>query len=480
MPVARHDGLNARLTTALRFTALALLAALAFLIVCQLAVATWLARENTWREALWARGETHWRWDFSQASNIVGKGSSGLANASFKQDGLHAIAPEDGAIGLSLALRGERIDVPAIGQVTLTLETSGAARVVLLVQRGATQPVWVETRIEAGSHELELTPAPTGDAPTESLQLQIYTTAGGRVVLHRLALHPVSHAPPKTIEATDAPTPERLLAFRDHVRLQSPSAPVIAPAPWQWPAQTLARGLPSASWLPWFSLVAALIAVAFALHRRLHAAEASSPRRAMLELCVALLPCAVLLLAGWPAREANFVAMLAFVCAGVSLFLWPVPQPTWRWFGNAIAWRDAMLATILIALLLTPLSWLPDAAATPSRSPERFWRYPLWALLQQAMLLIAIAPRCLLIARSHAPNAALLAGLAFALLHLPNFALMLATAAGGTLWAMLGFRHRALLPLATSHAILGLWLTHIAPAWLLRSAEVGGRFLMGE
>ena len=52
------------------------------------------------------------------------------------------------------------------------------------------------------------------------------------------------------------------------------------------------------------------------------------------------------------------------------------------------------------------------------------------------------------------------------------------TCAGGTAWAWLGWRHRVLLPLAASHAALGLWLTQIAPTWLLRSAEIGGRFLM--
>lgn len=472
--------MSIRPATALRFAALALLMALAFLIVCQLTVAAWLARENAQRAARWTRGETHWQWDFSHAESVVGKGSSGLTNARFARDGLHAIAPKDGAIDLSLPLRGERIDIAAIGRIALALEASDAARVMLLVQRGAARPAWVETWVETGSHDMGLAPSRMGDAPAEGLQLRIDTAPGARVVLHRLSLLPASHVPPAAIEATDAATPERLLAFRDRVRMQSPSAQVHAPAPWRWPAQALAHGLPSAPWLLWLGLAATLIAAASALRRRLRAEEAASPHRAALELGVVLLPCVALLLAGWPAREANLVATLAFACAGVSLFLWPVPQPAWRWFGNAAAWREAMLATALVWLLLAPLLWLPDAAGTPSRSPERYWRYPLWALLQQAALLIAIAPRTLLISRNRTGAAALLAGLAFALLHLPNFALMLATAAGGTLWAALGFRHRALLPLAASHAVLGLWLTQIAPAWLLRSVEVGGRFLMAE
>lgn len=460
--------------------ALVLLAALAFFIVCQLTVATWLVRENISREAAWTRGETHWQWDFSRADNIVGKGSTGLANVRFEQDGLYAIAPEVGTIDLSLPLRGELVDTTVIGKIALSLETSAPARVMLLVQRGATRPEWLNTRIESGAHDLQLPLLQTGDAPATGLQLHIETAPESGVVLHRLALLPAMGASPMAIEATDAATPERLLAFRDQARKQFPAALVQPPAPWLAPAQALARRLPSASWLPWSCLVVSLIAMASAVRRRLRATEPTSPRRAALELCMGLLPCVVLLLAGWPARDANLVATLAFACAGASLFLWPVPQSAWRWLGDAAAWRDAMLATALIALLLAPLLWLPDVGDPPSRSPDRYWRYPLWALLQQAMLLIAIVPRALPVSRNRAGIAALLAGLGFALLHLPNFTLMLATTAGGALWAALGLRHRALLPLAASHTALGLWLTQISPTWLLRSAEVGGRFLMGE
>ena len=75
-------------------------------------------------------------------------------------------------------------------------------------------------------------------------------------------------------------------------------------------------------------------------------------------------------------------------------------------------------------------------------------------------------------------EAALAAGAGFGLLHLPNLSLMRATFVGGTAWAWLGQKHRALLPLAASHVVLGLAWLWLAPTWLLRSAEIGGRFLM--
>jgi membrane protease YdiL (CAAX protease family) len=72
----------------------------------------------------------------------------------------------------------------------------------------------------------------------------------------------------------------------------------------------------------------------------------------------------------------------------------------------------------------------------------------------------------------------LAAGTVFALLHMPNFSLMLATLFAGSVWAWQGYRHRALLPLIATHALLGWLLVLATPAWLLRSAEIGGRFLM--
>ena len=63
-------------------------------------------------------------------------------------------------------------------------------------------------------------------------------------------------------------------------------------------------------------------------------------------------------------------------------------------------------------------------------------------------------------------------------LHLPNFALMVFTFAAGSAWARSGLRHGALLPLALSHWLLGTLVVLSAPAWLLRSAEIGARFLL--
>ncbi len=477
--------MSSRLPSTLKFTVLALLAALAFYLVCQFTVAAWIARENQHRAALRAEGRTPWEWDFSNPESIVAPGSEGYSEPRFSQEGLSLQAPADGAVDLSLALRGDYIDIAAVDYIELELATDAKSCVTLLPHRGMTRPAWVEHWVEAGAHTLQVPTSHIGAEPAEGLQLRIDTAPGTKLHFTRLALR-TSPATATFTTATDAATPERLLAFRDDVLRQSPSTLVQAPAPWQVPARALAK----AQWLesvalllPFACLLATLLALQLA-HARLKQNNALSPRRAALELALVVLPCIALLLAGWPQRGANHpLAMLAFIFAMVS-WLAPVPrlasQAPMRWIGDAAAWRDALFATLAAVVLFAPLYLLPDGDHIASRSEDRFWRYPLWALLQQGLLLFAIAPRCLHITRGNALAAAALSGVVFALLHLPNFALMLATLAGGMLWAMLGYKHRALLPLAVSHAALGLWITHAAPHWLLRSAEVGGRFLMAQ
>lgn len=118
-----------------------------------------------------------------------------------------------------------------------------------------------------------------------------------------------------------------------------------------------------------------------------------------------------------------------------------------------------------------------DGFSPRALAPDKAWQYPLWALLQQWILMHGIAPRTQN-ASGSAWLGALLAGALFGLLHAPNFALMIATFAAGTVWAALGYRHRALLPLVAVHVFTGLALLWAAPTWLLRSAEIGGRYLM--
>jgi len=79
-----------------------------------------------------------------------------------------------------------------------------------------------------------------------------------------------------------------------------------------------------------------------------------------------------------------------------------------------------------------------------------------WALMQQTLLqfyllgrLLVLFPKGLLVAPL------VLTGACFGLVHLPDVRTALVTVAAGTVWSLLYYRYRVLLPLAFSHAALG-------------------------
>ena len=70
-------------------------------------------------------------------------------------------------------------------------------------------------------------------------------------------------------------------------------------------------------------------------------------------------------------------------------------------------------------------------------------------------------------------TAAVLSALLFALLHTPNFTLMLLCFLGALFWCGHYAKYRRLLPVILSHAFLGFLCVSIIPASVLRSADIG-------
>ena len=79
--------------------------------------------------------------------------------------------------------------------------------------------------------------------------------------------------------------------------------------------------------------------------------------------------------------------------------------------------------------------------------------YVPWALLQQTLFQFYLLGRLL----SLFPSGLAIpcTGIAYGLVHLPDFWITLATAASGIVWTYLYYRYRVLTPLALSHAALG-------------------------
>lgn len=95
---------------------------------------------------------------------------------------------------------------------------------------------------------------------------------------------------------------------------------------------------------------------------------------------------------------------------------------------------------------------------------------PLWALLQQYMLLAFINHRLRVLTggRSAAATAVM-----FALLHFPNPLLMIACAAGGYIWAREYEREPNLFATAITHTVASAFLANSLPGSLLKNMVVG-------
>ena len=100
---------------------------------------------------------------------------------------------------------------------------------------------------------------------------------------------------------------------------------------------------------------------------------------------------------------------------------------------------------------------------------------PLWGLMQQYVLQGFINRRAQL-ALGRGRRSVLLVALLFALLHLPNPLLAVATFAGGLVWAHVYQRAPNLLALALSHALMSMLLAASLPPSLIKSLRVGVKY----
>lgn len=440
------------------------------------------------------------RWSFSDPTAVVLAGSAGLSDVTVDalNQGL-AFTLGDGEADLSLALGGRPLAIDQIGRAILFLRSDGAVSAQLFVHDAKGKPLAgdIATHPSAGGGSLSLAlPRPAVGNSSPVLRVHLSAAPKRRVWLRRLDLFP-RQAPtargceastnveetiercgagPNVVQAPAALFPESLLTFRDGLR--AGSLAIVRPHgdarfSERWVAA--ARNSAEFAWARVAIALVALLLLLLALRRRWRTTPVVSPW----ELAV-FLPLAALLWLGFPAEGANTRASALAVWFGLA-FLLTRPRLPWRWLGDRAAWV-AIARFVLFALPVVALAACANAFDTDgfvARWPDldKLWIYPLWALLQQFILIEIIGPRTRAAFGSDS-TAALAAGAVFALLHLPNFSLMLATFIAGTAWAWFGYRHRALLPLLLSHVLLGLVVVIVAPPWLLRSAEIGGRYLM--
>jgi membrane protease YdiL (CAAX protease family) len=101
-----------------------------------------------------------------------------------------------------------------------------------------------------------------------------------------------------------------------------------------------------------------------------------------------------------------------------------------------------------------------------------YWAYALWTFVQQLLLQGFFLTRLLRIL-PEPKMAAFVAGTLFAVAHLPNPILTIATLVWGIAACLVFLRYRNLYPLAIAHAILGITIAITIPGPVIRNMRVG-------
>ncbi len=151
--------------------------------------------------------------------------------------------------------------------------------------------------------------------------------------------------------------------------------------------------------------------------------------------------------------------------------------------GTKAAWISCALPTAAAALvLLIGFAPPPVRVGLEALEAQHFGlllalKYLAFAAFQQWLLqtLVWTNLRHAALARS---TAIVLSAWLFALLHTPNFILMLLCFVGALFWCGHYAKYRRLLPLILSHAFLGFLCVSVIPTSVLRSADIGVVYFM--
>jgi membrane protease YdiL (CAAX protease family) len=150
----------------------------------------------------------------------------------------------------------------------------------------------------------------------------------------------------------------------------------------------------------------------------------------------------------------------------------------WRLDNFWPAVRLLILPTLGVAILIVVAGFLTAGFGSDK---WREWRWllwlPVWALVQQYALQGFVNRRAQIVFGS-GYRSILLVATVFALLHLPNPWLTIATFIGGVVWATVYQRFPNLFATALSHAVMSLLLVWAIPTSLLRSLRVGLRYFL--
>jgi membrane protease YdiL (CAAX protease family) len=148
----------------------------------------------------------------------------------------------------------------------------------------------------------------------------------------------------------------------------------------------------------------------------------------------------------------------------------------WRVDNFFGAVRLLILPMVGFGILIVLIGWLSRGLRADKL---HLWQWvvwlPMWGLIQQYVLQGFINRRAQVL-WGRGARSVLLVAFVFALLHLPNPLLSVATFIGGAIWAVVYQRAPNLPALALSHALMSLLLASSFPASAINSLRVGIRY----
>jgi len=149
----------------------------------------------------------------------------------------------------------------------------------------------------------------------------------------------------------------------------------------------------------------------------------------------------------------------------------------WRFDNFGRACRLLAVPMLLCACSILALGWLKGSLHFDK---ALLWRWslwlPVWGLLQQYVLQGFINRRAQIVCGKSGIWSVLIVAAVFALLHLPNPWLTLATFAGGLIWGYVYQQAPNLFALGLSHGLMALVLASSLSAATLNNLRVGFRY----
>ncbi len=231
-------------------------------------------------------------------------------------------------------------------------------------------------------------------------------------------------------------------------------------------------------------LVISLVTAGFLLRRRGRRFPSDpTARQAAWELSI--FPLLFLLVWTWfPSgpRQPNHLAVAGGVIATVAFLL--RRDPGWRALWGSMhafceAARSLSIPTLLLMVPVLILFRLDPVPVSGARFAKSLLRYPLYAFVQLALVLVFSQSRLRRLGASSAALVLVPAGL-FALVHWPNLPLMITTFVAMLVWALVYQRHPSLPAVALSMGILATVATQLLPEDLTAHLRAGPGYVLHE